>query len=87
MYKVTKDDLRKFEAKLFHDGLCGGGSVVPVQLENGVNVKKDFHTLYNHRDITVRFYYKRNEHGVWCDLIRVQFENYTTGAVITFYYE
>lgn len=87
MYKVTKEDLRKFEIKLFHDGLCGGGSIVPVELENGVNVKKDFHYLYSDKDITVRFFYKRNDNGVWCDLIRIQFENTRLHTIMTFYCE
>ena len=59
MYNVNSNELKRMEITLFKHGLCGGCSVLPVLLEDGTQVKKDFHYLYDNQDICVRFYYSR----------------------------
>ena len=84
MYKTSKEHLWRMNHLLFRHGLTGGGSITPVYLEDGTAVSKDIHYLYSNQNICVRFFYKRCPSGVWYDLCRIQFENYKTGAVITF---
>lgn len=84
MYKTTKQELWHMHTLLFRHGLTGGGRITPIELENGVQVSKDWYYLYSDREICVRFYYKRSESGVWYDLCRIQFENYKTDKIITF---
>ena len=84
MYNVNCKELKRMETTLFKYGLCGGGSVLPVSLEDGTQVKKDFHYLYDNHNICVRFYYSRLDSGMWYNLKRIQFENFKTGKIITF---
>lgn len=87
MIKVNKDFLENCERKLFHNGLIGGGSILPFEIENGLQVKKSFYYSCNNRDLVIRFYYKRLENGIWGDLIRIQFKNYKNGKITTYYCE